>query len=172
MCDDDDNLDESGFEKFDIHICALMDTPLLTAGLKLCSKEVCARALGMGATVTVSILEKLTEIGVDMTGKFETRLGTVGLTLLFSSMEMVDEAWYVLDKGGNEDEKNRNSDTALHKAADGGHTDTVSLLLEKGADINANNGSSVLKLAAVGGHTDTVSLLLGGHRWRRSLDPS
>eukprot|EP01035_Chromulina_nebulosa_P023927 gene23927-31054_t len=56
----------------------------------------------------------------------------------------------------------RNGWTAMHHAAHYGQTSTLSLLLEKGANIRAKNkeGGTVLYLAAANGHTATISLLL------------
>jgi ankyrin repeat protein len=48
---------------------------------------------------------------------------------------------------------------ALQWAAEKGHTETVALLLERGADIHADNDWP-LQAAASNGHTDTVALLL------------
>ena len=44
-------------------------------------------------------------------------------------------------------------------AAKNGHTETVKLLLDRGADIHAWNDYA-LRLAAENGHTETVKLLL------------
>ncbi|KXG52095.1 uncharacterized protein PGRI_083790 [Penicillium griseofulvum] len=52
--------------------------------------------------------------------------------------------------------------TALHAAALGGHTETIRLLLERGADVNAQGGEdgTALYAAALRGHTETIQLLL------------
>ena len=56
--------------------------------------------------------------------------------------------------------------TALHHAAQGGHTETAALLLDRGADIKAKDytesgyGRTALQLAALWGHTETAALLL------------
>lgn len=51
----------------------------------------------------------------------------------------------------------------LHIACVGGHHDTVSQLINKGADINAcdNDGKSPLYLACEYGHVNVVEILLG-----------
>ena len=53
-------------------------------------------------------------------------------------------------------------DEALHGAAENGHAETVSVLLERGANINAKNkdGQTALHGAAKNGHAETVSVLL------------
>ena len=50
----------------------------------------------------------------------------------------------------------------IHDAARNGHTDTVKLLLERGAtkDVKTSYGKTPIHLAAENGHTDTVKLLL------------
>ena len=52
--------------------------------------------------------------------------------------------------------------TALMRAAHFGHTETVKLLIAKGADVNITNrdGHNALSYAADGGHTETVKLLI------------
>ncbi|KAJ6485270.1 ankyrin repeat-containing domain protein [Mycena vulgaris] len=52
--------------------------------------------------------------------------------------------------------------SSLQAAAARGHTEIVSILLEKGADVNAAGGryGSSLQAAAAGGHTEIVSILL------------
>jgi ankyrin repeat protein len=59
-------------------------------------------------------------------------------------------------------EETRIEETLLHKAAKNGHTEVVTLLLDRGADINAINcdGSTPLHKAASNGHTEVVRLLL------------
>ena len=54
-------------------------------------------------------------------------------------------------------------ETALYKAASGGHEAVVRLLLEKGADVNAQGGDygNALQAASNGGHEGVVRLLLG-----------
>jgi len=49
-------------------------------------------------------------------------------------------------------------DLALLYAADNGYTDTVALLLDRGADVHADDDYA-LRYAAENGHTDTVALL-------------
>ena len=54
-------------------------------------------------------------------------------------------------------------DTALTIAADKGHHDFVTLLLEHDAQLNARNkkGCTALWLACNGGHLETVKVLIG-----------
>jgi ankyrin repeat protein len=60
------------------------------------------------------------------------------------------------------DAKDSRGDTALTWAAWGGHTETVSLLLDRGAgiDVKGVNGKTALAWAAEGGKQDIVTLLL------------
>jgi len=113
--------------------------------------------------VTVAILEELTKLGVDVTGKFETWYGMVGLSFLYANMGLVDELRYILDQGGNvEDSREYYNQTPLHRAAIC-HTKVVSLLLDRGADIEAEdhfNGGTSLHIAAICGQTEILTLLL------------
>jgi len=63
-----------------------MDTPLMEAGLQNKSVNVCLRAIGMGAVVTVHVLNYLMNYhGVDLKGKVETRFGgTCGLAIVIA----------------------------------------------------------------------------------------
>jgi len=60
--------------------------------------------------------------------------------------------------------KNKYDDTALIHAAYAGDTDTVAVLLEKGADVNAKDdmGRTALIEAARQGRTETVRAPAGG----------
>jgi len=158
------------YGNFDRHICTLMGSPLLVAGLKLELVDVCLRALGMGAMATVANLEEAIKVGVDVAGKFETRFGMVGLSFLYADMGLADELLYILDQGGNVQEKAKDwgFDTPLHRAAQAGHTKVVSLLLNRGANIEAksiheakeNKSNTPLHFASWAGQTETAMLLL------------
>ncbi|RYP81491.1 hypothetical protein DL769_001962 [Monosporascus sp. CRB-8-3] len=65
-------------------------------------------------------------------------------------------------------------DTALHKAAAGGHETMTKLLLEGGADIELPNhmGQRALHLAADGGHFGVVRVLVGLGADVEAADPS
>ena len=58
-------------------------------------------------------------------------------------------------------EKDIDIDAALIKAAGNGQTETVKLLIEKGADVNVKNksGGTALESASFCGHTDIIKLL-------------
>jgi len=85
------------------------------------------------------------------------------LFLNASQVGEVDEVIKTLDAGANIHVSN---DSALRMAAKNGHTKTVGLLLDRGADIHANgteifvNANDALCLAAGNGHKETVELLL------------
>ena len=74
-------MNESMFVEFDAHICSLIGTPILKAGLRAQSEAVCMRAIGMGAEATVTDLKTLTTkpYSADLTAKLETRFGECGL---------------------------------------------------------------------------------------------
>ena len=78
----------------------------------------------------------------------------------------VEAVKMLLGSGADVAAKDEGGWTALHFAAEGGHTDAVALLLERmqGADVAATDdlfGQTALHLAAEGGHRDVVALLLG-----------
>ena len=64
--------------------------------------------------------------------------------------------------GGNANARAIHELTALHYAAEGGHTRVVSALLKGGADANplTDDGRTPLHFAAGEGHADTVETLL------------
>ncbi|ORY16591.1 ankyrin repeat protein, partial [Clohesyomyces aquaticus] len=67
----------------------------------------------------------------------------------------------LLQKGFNPNFKDAGGDTALHKAAVGGHLAVVELLLQKGADFEEGNDEETPLLGAVaGGHLAVVERLL------------
>lgn len=69
----------------------------------------------------------------------------------------------LLDKGGDPDAQDSSGYTALHYASRSGHKDVCQLLLEKGADVNAQTRSgkvSSLHRAAYAGHIKVVKLLI------------
>ena len=68
-----DEVEEAWFENFDAHICSLLGTPMLHAGLAMGNAGVCKRALGMGAEITATELHRLHGLGFDWTETVETR---------------------------------------------------------------------------------------------------
>ena len=78
----------------------------------------------------------------------------------------VDKAAAALDRCADADTKYLSGSTALHKAAQAGHTRIVELLLEAGADANAKSsvagypGHTAMHFAADQGHSEVVRALL------------
>ncbi|MCY3664953.1 MAG: ankyrin repeat domain-containing protein [Gemmatimonadetes bacterium] len=74
-----------------------------------------------------------------------------------TTLDHLDYSWFPQE--GEED-----NDTALMKAAYGGHLEVVKFLLANWADIKAENqqGETVLTFAAAGGHLDVVKFLMEG----------
>lgn len=160
--DDGCKINEKCFRAFDAHVCSLIGTPLLAAGLKLKSKEVCLQSIGMGAIVTV---DQLTEINVATDVKLKTRYGMCGLPIIFARSGQLNELEYVLGLGGDVNEKDDDNRTALYWAAEKGQTEVVSFLLSRGAAIDiyeSENGYTALTTAAASGHSDIVEVLLDG----------
>jgi ankyrin repeat protein len=98
-----------------------------------------------------------------------------GLPVLMWASETKDLTLFelLLEKGANSEETKANAYKLLaqrrdfkhlfHQAAENGHTETVALLLEHGADVarvDEANGATALMWAAKNGHTETVKLLL------------
>ena len=66
-----------------------------------------------------------------------------------------------LKKGADVNAKTNIGLTSLHAAATKGHTEIAALLLDRGADVNAQyKGGFALYTAAVKGHTEIAALLL------------
>jgi ankyrin repeat protein len=68
----------------------------------------------------------------------------------------------LISRGADIYQKNYKGDTALHYAAEKGHTEIVRFLLDNGADIHQRNdkGNTALHYAAKEGHTEVIRLLL------------
>ena len=68
----------------------------------------------------------------------------------------------MLEGGADVEGENLYGERAIHMAARHGHNDTVAVLLEHGADVNAVDyygGDTALRLATTRGHPDTAALL-------------
>merc|ERR1740124_2111994 len=157
-------MDDFHFDAFDVHICGLIATPLLEAGLQNKSVTVCLRAIGMGAVVTVDILNKLTNTyGADLQAKVETRFGGLcGLATVFAQSGRAELLKHMLDIGAEVDDKSSFGVTALHCAAEGGHVEICRILLARGAEVDkkTNTGFTALNCAAMYGHLKVCKLLL------------
>jgi ankyrin repeat protein len=70
------------------------------------------------------------------------------------------------EKGADVNAASTEGDTALIRAAQGGHTQTVKTLLERGADVSAVNsqGKTALEVAKERGRTEIVQLLKAADR--------
>ena len=101
-----------------------------------------------------------------LSGIATTGCGT-GLTLVTAaSTGQTNVVKDLLDKGANQSEKDSCgwagwSVTALYCAAYGGHMETVKVLVDRGADVNAlSHGQTPLTIAIFKGHTDIAKLLI------------
>jgi ankyrin repeat protein len=87
--------------------------------------------------------------------------------LLAAHFGQTNAVQVLLDKGAGVDDSMWNGMTALHAAAAGGHKDTIGLLLEHKANINAKMSGgpydpmtqTPLEVALAGGHIEVVQLL-------------
>jgi len=152
------------FDAFDVHICGLIATPLMEAGLQNKSVTVCLRAIGMGAVVTVDILNELTNIhGADLKAKVETRVGGMcGLATVFARSGRPELLKHMLDTGAEVDDKSSNGATALFNAAESGHVEICRILLARSAEVDkkTNTSFTALNSAAMNGHLKVCKLLL------------
>jgi len=159
-----DSDSEIYFVEFDRHVCKLIATPLLIAGIKAESKDVCMRAIGMGAEVTNTNLEALKQRHtIDMkTATVESRDGNVGLAFIFARTGQVDQLKFVLDCGADISGKDKEGATPLHWAAEEGKVDVCELLLKGGAEIDEKDarGNTPLHNAALHGHMNLCEFLL------------
>merc|ERR1740124_1500919 len=157
-------MDDFLFDAFDVHICSLIATPLLEAGLQNKSVTVCLRAIGMGAVVTVDIMNELTNsYGADLQAKVETRFGGLcGLATVFAQSNRPDLLKHMLDIGVEVDDKSSLGVTALISAVRGGHVEICRILLARGAEVDkkSNSGFTALNSAAMYGHLEVCKLLL------------
>merc|ERR1740124_353889 len=162
----EDSVSEDHFVEFDRHVCKLIATPLLIAGIKAESKDVCMRAIGMGAEVTKTDLEALKQRhSIDMkTATVESRDGNVGLAFIFARTGQVDQLKFVLDCGADISGKDKNGATPLHYAAEEGKVDVCELLLKGGAEIDEKDarGNTPLHWAAQLGHMNVCEFLRKG----------
>merc|ERR1719171_1133618 len=108
------------FADFDKHICSLLGTPMLKAGLAQGSAEICSEALGMGAVAEVRELASVREeLGVSLAAKVATRDGQCSLAVVFARAGRVEALRYALNNGADFAAKDDNGATALHYAAAG-----------------------------------------------------
>ena len=90
----------SWFAEFDAHVCSLLGTPMLRAGLQAKSAAVCMRAIGLGAEATAADLEKMAQdLRVDLKEEVETRFGKCNLAIVFARAGRAEALRYVLDAG-------------------------------------------------------------------------
>ena len=68
----------------------------------------------------------------------------------------------LLDRGAEDNAKDKNGSTPLHIAVSNGQKDIIELLIANGADVNARDKAdhTPLSLATNRGHTEIVELLL------------
>ena len=101
-----------------------------------------------------------------LAGIATTGCGTGSTLVRAASTGQTNVVKDLLDKGANQSEKDSCgsggwSVTALYCAAYGGHMETVKVLVDRGADVNAlSHGLTPLTIAIYEGHTDIAKLLI------------
>merc|ERR550514_2726682 len=99
---DNCEIEDDWFTDFDKHICSLLGTPMLKAGLAQGSAEICSEALGMGAVAEVRELASAREeLGVSLAAKVATRDGQCSLAAVFAGAGRVEALRYALDHGAD-----------------------------------------------------------------------
>ena len=94
-------MNDDCFKDFDAHVCSLLATPMLKAGMSAKAADVSMRAVGMGADVTREELRILRKLGADMKAQVETRFGRCGLGYVLARAGRAAELEYVLDHGAD-----------------------------------------------------------------------
>ncbi|MCR2048833.1 ankyrin repeat domain-containing protein [Acetatifactor muris] len=137
--------------------------PIYYHGESLCLRDECLRpAFG------INTLKKLVELGVDM-NKAVTN-GQTPAIILASMEQSSDESYFEeaakLFSRESMEQTDNQGETAIHLAAENGHTTMLKVMLEKGVNVNltedapAEAGTSPLHLACANGHVDVVKLLM------------
>ena len=73
-----------------------------------------------------------------------------------------DRVSFLLDHGADVNARDRRGFTALHRAAEMGHTDVATVLLDRGASPNPEaEGHTPRSLAGARGHAGIVAILSG-----------
>lgn len=160
-----EDMDDSYYEEFDLHVCSLIGTPMLKAGMEAKSETVCMRAVGMGAEVTVADLKKLeTRHDVNMKAKVITRVGKLGLVHVFVRSGQMNALKYALGKGAEIGETDENNSTPLHIAAYNGNVEICKVLIDYGAKVGDKtiSGNTPLHWAAYKGNLELCILLVEG----------
>ena len=161
-------LSEEWFVFFDRHVCSLVASTLLVAGMKVESESVCLRAIGMGEEVTMEDLKALNHHhSIDMKTTVEIRDGNVGLAIVFAITGQLAHLKYVLWEDAEINGKCVTGATPLHYAVILGHLDVCGLLIKGGARIDEANDDDYTPLdwtATIGCmvHMNICEVLLNG----------
>ena len=127
-------------------------------------------ALHCAATDGVpEVVEALLEAGADVRAKDNEKMtplhfacvdGNIDtVKVLFQHAEKTQDVYNMLE------ERNREGETALHSAVEGGYLDIVQLCVEKGAKVRSRRGNLAhpLHIAAINGHVDIAECLVEHH---------
>lgn len=179
------------FSEFDNQVTGLLAGPMLRTTLAepCADRDACVaealRWLGLGAEPRAEDLDRLEQLGVDLTSaEVEIRnprgVREVPLLAAQSFFGHLAASMALLDRGAPPGAADFMGRTALHRAAAAGHAAVAALLLERGAPIDATDseGAVPLHLAALSGHSSVVAVLLDQRaavasadwRGRRPLD--
>ena len=113
--------------------------------------EIIEALLKAGADPRAKDIEKMTPIHFACTdGNIEA------VKLLFEHADKLQETYDMLE------DRNREGETALHAAVEGGYLDIVKMCLEKGANVKSRraNLAHPLHIAAINGYVEIAKLLV------------
>ena len=114
-------------------------------------REISQLLLDAGADARAKDNDRMTPMHFACTeGKIDT------VRLLFSYAEKSQDVYNMLE------DRNRDGETALHAAVEGGYLDVVEICLEKGANVRSRRGNLAhpLHIAAINGHVEIAKLLV------------
>ena len=130
-------------------------------------------ALHCAATDGVpEVVEVLLDAGADIRAKDNVKMTPIHFACADGNMDTVKVLFQHAEKPQSAasvfdmlEDRNREGETALHAAVEGGYLDIVQICLEKGAKVRARRGNLAhpLHIAAINGHVQIAECLVEHH---------